>query len=133
MDALLGVSPLLRRLCGQLGNVKAVDLHHRSLNAAAAKSTNRLELWGGRFSGRYRQVSTLEFDVEVVLTACPQIMLMIFSPVTLIAPSSTPSKLALVSLQATGDIWEFFLYYFALAVEETSRQEQPRDDHEGVG
>jgi hypothetical protein len=45
MDALLGVSPLLRRLCGQLGNVEVADLHHRSLNAAAAKARIGWSFW----------------------------------------------------------------------------------------
>jgi hypothetical protein len=84
------------------------------------------------FLVRYRQVSTLEFKVEV-LTSCSLIMLiifLIFSPVTLVVPSPTPSRLSPVSLQAAGDIRDpcCVLRWWL----ETSPQEQPTpDDHEG--
>lgn len=50
MNALLGVSPLLRHVCGPTRNVKVADLHHRRLNAAAAKATDTVSTqqvdWG---------------------------------------------------------------------------------------
>ena len=103
-------------------HVKAADLHHRSLNAAAAKARIGWSFGEAGFPRRYRQVSTLVFEVEVP-TACSQIVLMILLLVTLVAPSLALSRPSLVSLQATGDI-PGFLLYFALAVEETSPQEQ---------